>query len=249
VRLAKPATDVLVAHVLLGWRGSLPTNGPDRDESASRVLAIEIAHKARQRGRSFMQLAWQHSDDEGAGIYRIDKNTRHRYVGPFVKAARKLGVGQVDAIRSPFGYHVIRRMEPDFRPPKRPLRSLVPGPCPLPDEDQARCPRNDAQTASKSVVEHILIGYKGSLSRRHVARHRKQARQLAVEVTHKARRRGANFAALRVRFSDDPGSGRYEVSADSMHDKRFSQLALRLGPGQVDAVQTSFGFHIVKRVR
>lgn len=243
----KPSQSVTAAHVLVGWRGTLPGPGPDRAQSEAEILATEILHKARRHGANFMSLVHQYSDDRGRGAHLINKRTRHRFVRPFIEAAQRLEVGQVTLTRSRFGYHVVQRMADDFEAPPRPLDIVVPGPCPLAGELLERCPRPPVKSPSQVVVEHILIGYKGALARRRATRSETTARKLAIELTHKARQANMNFKALRVTHSDDPGDGTYTVTPQSVLEPAFQRRALSLSPGNVAAVHSRFGYHVLLR--
>ena len=48
--------------------------------------------------------------------------------------------------------------------------------------------------------------------------------------------------------SKDPGPGTYPVDANAQLVPPFKQLGLSLGKGQIDIVETSFGYHVMKRV-
>ena len=47
--------------------------------------------------------------------------------------------------------------------------------------------------------------------------------------------------------SQDPGPGTYPVSPEAALVPPFKQLSLTLGKGQLDVVETSFGYHVIKR--
>ncbi len=196
-----------------------------------------------------MALVWKHSDDPGPGVYTVGRHATRRYVAGFVKMARRLRPGAIDTTVSRLGYHVIKRMPDDFTAPARPLPALIEGPCPLAREDPATCPEAPAQPADRVVVEHILIGYKGSRAGRRRQRNREDAHKLAIDVVHRARRKGADWQALRKQVSDDPGDGRYEVGADTTLERAFEQRARSLSPGNVDAVWTPFGYHVMRRIK
>jgi hypothetical protein len=243
----KPSQSVTAAHVLIGWRGSLPGQAPDRSEHEAAVLTTTVVHQARTKRADFMALVHTHSDDTGIGVHTLDKRSQHRFVKPYVKAARGLQVGQVAVAKSRFGFHVIKRMNDGFVPPPRPLEQIITGDCPRPDEDPSACPQAPAKSPAKVVVEHILIGYKGSLTRRRDNRAEAAARSLAIDLTHRARRKGANFGALRTAHSDDPSEGAYTVTPGSVLEPSFMRRALGLSPGNVAAVRSRFGYHVMRR--
>lgn len=253
-KLPPPATHVTVAHVLIGWHGTLPnTAGPNpaarRDRDTARSLARRIAHETRLLGADFMQLAQTRSDDRGTGVFTVDADTAHRYVPEFVEAAKKLGPGHIDAFASRLGYHVVKRMPDGFVAPEPHLIPVVNAPCPLPGEDILACPAKPAVEPARVVVEHILFGYKGSQIGHRQGRSRADARKIAIATTHDARQKGARWQAMKKRLSDDPGDGRYEVGGVQKLQPAFEQLARSLSVGNVDAVATPFGFHVIKRLR
>ncbi len=248
-----PADAISVAHVLVAWRGTLPTAPPHRDEKAALKLAVELGHAARSKGMGFATLMHRYSDDPGEGVYVIDSSADGRFVEPFVAAARRLAIGSVDVVRSRFGFHVMKRTHPGWRPPPRPLPNLVPGGCPAEGEDAARCgvdrpPKPDWKAPKRVVVAQVLVAYKGAAGRRRVTRSRDDAQALAVRAVHAARRKGAKFKPLQERYSDDPGEGTYTVTAGSGFLPDFKRLARRLNVGGVDLVETRYGFHVLHRV-
>jgi hypothetical protein len=247
----KPATvddNIKVAHVLVGWEGSLPGKPIKRTKDEALTLAKEIAHEARKPGNDFIGLVWKHSDDNGPGVYDLTPNMRGRYVPQFTAMALSLGVGQVDIVPTRFGFHVMKRVPFDFTPPEKPLMKILTDVCPAAGEDPATCPTEQTPKPTKTTVSHILIGYMGSLPGENVTLTKDEARKKAIEIAHQARKKGADFGALMKANSKDPGPGTYPVDKDAQLVPPFKQLGLSLGKGQVDIVETSFGFHVMKRV-
>ena len=248
---AKPATvddNIKVAHVLVGWDGSLPGKPIKRTKDEALTLAKEIAHEARKPGNDFIGLVWKHSDDTGPGVYDLTPAMRGRYVPQFTAMALSLGVGQVDIVPTRFGYHVMKRVPFDFTPPEKPLVKVLTDACPMPGEDPTTCPTEQKPAPEKTTVSHILIGFMGSLPGENVTLTKDEAKQKAIEIAHQARKKGADFAALMKANSKDPGPGTYPVEKNAQLVPPFKQLGLSLGKGQIDIVETSFGFHVMKRV-
>jgi hypothetical protein len=239
---------IRVAHVLVGYKGSLPGKAIERTKDESLALAKKLAHEGRKGGTEFIKLVWEHSSDPGPGVYDVTPATRMRYVPPFTKMAESLGVGQVDVVETRFGYHVMKRMPDDYKAPSKPLVKVVEGPCPLPGEDKAACPTAQEPAPEKTKVSHILVGYAGSLRGKRVERTKEEARKKGIELCHAARKKGADFAKLMKDNSEDPGPGTYDVTPQAGLVPEFKQLGLSLGVGQVDVVETRFGFHVIKRV-
>jgi hypothetical protein len=238
---------IMVAHVLIGWQGSLPVK-TERTKADALKLATEIAHEARKAGTDFIPLVWKHGQDPGPGVYPVNPETRGRYVPPFTAMAESLGVGQVDVVETGFGYHVMKRVPNDFVAPDKPLEAVMTDACPGDGEDAAACPSKQEPKPTKTKVSHVLIGYAGSLPGTPVTRTKDEAKALAVKLAHDARKKGAKFEDLMKANTQDPGPGTYDVTPDAGLVPTFKQLGLTLGVGQVDVVETPFGYHVMKRV-
>jgi NIMA-interacting peptidyl-prolyl cis-trans isomerase 1 len=111
----------------------------------------------------------------------------------------------------------------------------------------ARAPVPDAIAA-----QHVLVAYKGAKDApKGVTRSKADAKKRAEEVVAKAKG-GADFTALVTEYSDDPGAkdrmgslGKF--TRDKMV-KPFSDAAFALQVGEVsDAVETPYGYHVIKR--
>ena len=236
------------AHILIGWHGTLPGEGPDRDQEQARELAIALGHEARRKGADFMAMVWQHGDDAGEALYDFDAASRRRFPAPFTDLVITMAVGNVDVVRSRLGYHVVKRLGLDQRPRPRPIERVINETCPLPGEAPGSCPKKPPEPPERVVVRHILVGYKGALARRATSRTEAAARELAVELAHSLRRQEASFGDLAGRHSDDPGDGVYVVTPDALLVPPFKTLALGLSIGNVDVVRTRFGFHVIERI-
>ncbi len=237
------------AHILIGWHGSLPGQGPDRAQEQARELAIRLGHRARRQGEDFMALLWRYGEDPGDGVYAFDAASQRRFPAPFTRLVRAIRVGNINVVKSRLGYHVVQRLPADFTPPPRPLRTVLTDACPQPGESEGTCPSPPEPPPTQVVVRHILVGYKGALARRATARTESAARELAIELAHRLRRREASFDALAGRHSDDPGDGVYTVTPDALLVPPFRTLALGLSVGNVDVVKTRFGYHVVERLK
>lgn len=101
-------------HILVSYKGSEhPIAGVTRSESEARVLAEEIARKAKS-GADWNTLASQYTDEPGSKETGGDlgKFGRGQMVKSFEVAAFALQVGQIsDVVASPFGFHIILRTE------------------------------------------------------------------------------------------------------------------------------------------
>lgn len=130
-------------------------------------------------------------------------------------------------------------------PPKHPMESWA-----ILDRSQA---------TGEATVKHILVGWKGlassysgDMDERAKSRTRDQAVELIKSLLEQLKT-GAVFEALMMQHSEDPGSaksaGPYRVSSEAAFEKRFIDLSLRLSPGEWGVVRSSYGFHIIKRIR
>lgn len=242
---------IKVAHILIGWQGSLPGKTVTRTKEEAKKLAIDVAHQARKQGADFIPLMWQHSQDPGPGVYEATPEMRKRFVPEFGAMATSLGLGQVDIVESRFGYHVMKRVPFDFAAPEKPLEVIVTDACPGEGEDPAACPSKQDPAPKEVEVSHILVAYQGAMrAAPEVKRSKDEAKKLAIELAHKARKKAADFGKIKDEAkSDDPGPGTYPVSADAPMVPPFKTMALRLGVGQVDVVETDFGYHVMKRTK
>ena len=120
-----PPERLRVLHVLVAFRGA--TRAADtvtRTQDEAEVLAKEILARAK-RGEDFKALMKDYTNDPGEGNYALVNHgviprgpeiKRANFVPGFTKVAWSLAVGEVglapyDATESPFGYHVIKRIE------------------------------------------------------------------------------------------------------------------------------------------
>jgi foldase protein PrsA len=114
-------------------------------------------------------------------------------------------------------------------------------------------------------VQHILVGFQGTLPGREVARTMDEARQLAEDILQRARS-GEDFDAMVKQFTDDsyPGIYRmanYGVQADpaagvysrggmvpAFGNVGFSLEVGEIGMAPYSQQESPFGWHIIKRV-
>ncbi len=245
---AEPDAKAVFASILVAWQGSLPDPRIQRTPEQATDEAERLLHKARQGDTDFFALMAAHTDDPGDGVYQVDAASAGRLPPSIGQLALRLRPGQIDRARSRFGWHVLRRLGEGERPPPRPPIDLCPSPCPLADEDANACADFEAVSAESAEVDAILIAWRGAQGGAGPDRSIAEARALAAELCHAARRRGGNFAALRAARSDDPGPGRHRVLPDSPLAPAFVRMALRLRPGGVGLVETGVGLWLLRRV-
>jgi hypothetical protein len=117
---------VEVQHVLVGFQGSVPGKTIARSQAEAEALAAELLARANA-GEDFDAMVAEYTDDSYPGIYRL-ANTgvpanlqlaeypRASMVKAFGDVSFALPVGGVgvatyDAVASPYGWHVIKRLE------------------------------------------------------------------------------------------------------------------------------------------
>lgn len=102
------------------------------------------------------------------------------------------------------------------------------------------------------AAQHVLVAFQGAKNApKTITRSKSDAKKRAEEVASKASG-GADFSALVVEYSDDPGTKDRQGSLgkfkrDAMV-KPFADAAFALPVGGVSKpVETPFGFHVIKR--
>ena len=115
-------------------------------------------------------------------------------------------------------------------------------------------------------VQHVLIGFQGSIPGKTVTRTKAEAEKLAQEVLERARK-GENMDALVQQYTDDQYPGVYDLANNGITPdaakgefkrsgmvKGFSDAAFGLSVGNVgisnyDPTNSPFGWHIIKRLK
>jgi parvulin-like peptidyl-prolyl isomerase len=235
---------VQVQHVLIGWkdvpaakRGQDP-RAKDRTKEQADAIAKDVLAKARGNA-DFVALMKESSEDPGSKdngkIYPVSGDAQ--MVEPFKNLSLRLKMGEVGIVKSPFGWHIIKRVPPPPPPPPDPLDST---------EILKREP-----PAAKVKVKHILLGWTDAHTSdpRGTARTRADLEKLVKSTVDKLKK-GDKIEPLMKELSEDPGSqdGKdYDVSPTAGMVPPFTNLSLRLKVGEVGTVKTDFGIHIIKR--
>jgi hypothetical protein len=115
------------------------------------------------------------------------------------------------------------------------------------------------------TVQHILIGFQGTVPGKNVMRTRDEAAKLADELLEKAKS-GADFDALVKEYTDDSHPGIYKMAnlglqanpAAGLYPrggmvKGFGDVGFSLDVGEIgvavyDPEASKFGWHIIKRI-
>jgi hypothetical protein len=117
---------IKVQHILIGFTGSVPGKNITRTKEEARTLAYSLLDSAKA-GVSYDDLVARHTDDAAPGIYGMSNRgvtsagppkeyPRENMVPAFGNVGFKLAVGEIgvadyDPKTSPYGYHVIKRVE------------------------------------------------------------------------------------------------------------------------------------------
>jgi len=116
--LARPeqAVDhVKLQHVLLAFVGAMRGSESGHTMEEARALTSEVLARARA-GEDFTALMQKYSGDDGPGIYVLTQDDRDTYAKSFGDVGFRLQVGEIGVapyhhVKSPFGWHVIKRIE------------------------------------------------------------------------------------------------------------------------------------------
>jgi parvulin-like peptidyl-prolyl isomerase len=245
--LARPAETgpVNVQHVLIGWkdvpaakRGNQDPRAKDRTKEQADAIAKDILAKARGNA-DFGALMKESSEDPGskdnAKVYPVSADTP--MVEPFKNLSLRLKMGEVGIVKSPFGWHIIKRVAPPPPPPPDPLESA--------DILKREPPE------AKVKVKHILLGWTEAHTSdpRGTKRTRPELEKLVKDTVEKLKK-GDKIEPLMKELSEDPGSqdGKdYDVSPTAGMVPPFTNMSLRLKLNEVGVVKTDFGIHIIKR--
>lgn len=115
---------VTVQHILIGFKKTVKGKELDRSKAQAKALAYELLDRA-EAGEDFAALVEEYTDDRVPGIYVIANDQSGVPQGAFKRrdlavsfgdVAFRLDVGEVGlakyhAANSPFGFHVIKRLE------------------------------------------------------------------------------------------------------------------------------------------
>lgn len=115
---------IQVQHCLIAYSGTLPGKTVSRTMDEARKLAYEILDRAK-KGEDFDALVKKYTDDSHPGLYGMSNKgiapgpgeyPRTGMVPAFGDVGFKLKVGEVsiadaDPGKSPFGFHVIKRVK------------------------------------------------------------------------------------------------------------------------------------------
>jgi parvulin-like peptidyl-prolyl isomerase len=239
---------VYIQHVVIGWKdapaaksGQVDPRAKERTKEQADKLASDVLAKAKA-GEDMAKLMKEYSEDPGS------KDTGKSFpmsadaqipppFEPIKNLSLRLKEGEAGLVKTPLGWHVVKRVAP---PPPDPLES-------------ADILKREPVT-QKAKVKHILLGWKDVSAggdERAKKRDRPQLEKLVKETVAKLQK-GAKIEPLMAELSEDPGSAKsgegYDVTPDAGLVEPFKNLSLRLKVNEVGVVKTDFGIHIIQRV-
>jgi hypothetical protein len=124
---------------------------------------------------------------------------------------------------------------------------------------------SEMKTPDVITVQHILIGFQGSVPGKPITRTREEAQALAQEVFEKAK--AGDFDALVKEYTDDSYPGIYSMANNGVPADpskgiyprsgmvpAFGNVGFGLGVGEVgmapyDEQTSPYGWHIIKRIK
>ena len=121
---AAAAEHIKLQHILIAFAGKVPGKNITRTQDEARALAHQILNRAK-KGEDFDSLVRTYTDDRAPGIYGLANSgvapgpgefSRDRMVPAFGEvgfslAPGEIGIAEYDTVKSPYGWHVIKRLE------------------------------------------------------------------------------------------------------------------------------------------
>ncbi len=119
-------------------------------------------------------------------------------------------------------------------------------------------------TPAHIQVQHILIGFAGSVPQKSITRNADEAKTLAYQILARAKA-GEDFDALVRQYTDDSPPGIYAMSGTNVppgpgeypRDRMvpaFGNVGFAINVGEIgiadyDATASPFGYHVIKRLK
>jgi parvulin-like peptidyl-prolyl isomerase len=229
-------------HIVIGWDQRPANTDPRahaRTKEAADTLAKDLLAKVRAKG-DMAKLMKQHSEDAASKDTARVETSQGNSDDPVERLACRLKIDEAGLVRSPLGWHIVKRVPPPPPPPPDKLESL---------DILKRKP-----VTEQAKVKHILVGWAelNAGDARAKSRSRAQLEKLVPEIIGRAKK-GEPFESLMIAFSEDSpaavkSGNSYDVSPDASLVQPFIDLSLRLKVGEIGVVMTEFGLHIIKRV-
>ena len=115
---------ITVQHCLIGFQGSVPGKPITRTKEEAKELA-ERLFKLLKDGDKFEEIINQFTDDSPPGIYKMTNNGVRQVPGAYARAGMvpafgdtgfplqvgEYGLAEHDSMKSPYGWHIVKRIE------------------------------------------------------------------------------------------------------------------------------------------
>ncbi len=157
---------------------------------------------------------------------------------------------------------------PAQAPSKAPTESPTKAPDPTPAATPALAPTAANMDAAvqalmakpelpdeKIEVQHLLVGFKGTLPMKQLSRTKEEAKVLAEKYWAEVMA-GGDFGALVKQYTDDSAPGIYPMTKAGRRGmvQAFGDVGFRLKVGEIgvapwDAKASPYGWHIIKRLK
>ena len=114
------------------------------------------------------------------------------------------------------------------------------------------------------TIQHVLIGFKGSVPGKNITRTQDEAKKLAEDILARAKK-GEDFGGLVKQYTDDSAPGIYSMANNGVTpvdneyprgrmvpafgDAGFPLKVGEIGMASYDAEKSPYGWHIVKRLK
>ncbi|HLN92741.1 MAG TPA: peptidylprolyl isomerase [Thermoanaerobaculia bacterium] len=118
------AEHIKLQHILIAFAGKVPGKNITRSQDEARALANQVLERAK-KGEDFDSLVRTYTDDRAPGLYSLSNSgvapaagefSRDRMVPAFGNvgfslAPGEIGMAEYDPRTSPYGWHIIKRLE------------------------------------------------------------------------------------------------------------------------------------------
>ena len=239
-----------IQQIMIGWKdtvisrsGQGDPRGVNRTKADADKLVQEVLAKTRATGADFGKIRKEYSEDPQSKDNTVSEVPHDaRVQKPFESLKNlvlRLKMDEVGVVKTPLGWHIIKRVKPPPPPKPDPLDSTEI----LKREPQAKAVK----------VKHILLGWTEAHAEdpRGVKRDRAALEKLVKDTVAKLVK-GDKIEPLMAELSEDTSNAKagvaYDVAPGSGMVAPFENLSLRLKVNEVGVVKTQFGIHIIKRV-
>jgi len=125
-------------------------------------------------------------------------------------------------------------------------------------------PATKSGEADRITIQHVLIGFTGSVPGKTITRTKEEASKLAHEILERAKK-GEDFDALVKQYTDDSPPGIYSMANNGVApaqgewargrmvpafgDAGFPLQVGEFGIAEFDPARSPYGWHVVKRIK